>query len=136
MEKLPHTYKVEFKQEDRLILSDTESAPTIVAGAPPQFDGDPKNWSPESLFLASIGQCLFLTFVSITRASKFAFSDYESSITGTLEKTDHGVAFTEALIKVRLTSEDTEKAKKLLEKAEKNCLIANSINFKTQLEVL
>lgn len=134
MEKLPHTYTVNFEQSDKLIKTDSEKAPTILAGAPPQFGGQDTNWSPETLILASIGQCLFLTFLAVTRASKFDFENYKSQVIGTLEKTDKGTAFTGAKISVSLSSKDEDKAKRLLEKAEKNCLITNSLDFKCTLE--
>ncbi len=135
MEKLPHTYKVEMEQDGDFIRTHADEAPVLLVGAPPQFGGKLGNWSPETLILSSIGQCLFLTYVSICKASKFKFSDYRASVQGTLEKTDHGVAFTGAHLQVSLQSSDPEKAKRLLEKAEKNCLVTNSLNFNVSLEI-
>ncbi len=129
MESLPHIYQVSLSQSDHLVKTDGENAPSIFGGAPPQFGGSPDNWSPELLLMASIGQCLFLTLVSIARASRFAFQSYESRINGKLEKTSHGLAFTSAAIEISFVSDDELKAKKLIEKAEKNCLISNSLNF-------
>ena len=66
MEKLPHIYHVNLKQDGNLVIAATNKAPQILAGPPPQFDGSPDNWSPESLFLASIGQCIFLSFLAMS----------------------------------------------------------------------
>ena len=134
MEKLPHIYTVSLNQEDRLIRTRSEQAPELLGGAPPQFGGSPENWSPETLLLASIGQCLFLTFVAICRAQNLDFWDYQSQVDGKLEKTKEGLKFTGATIKVSLNSSDQEKAKILLKKAEKNCLVTNSLSFPVNLE--
>lgn len=135
MKKLPHTYEVSMQQEGPLGILESENAPHLVAGAPPQFGGRDDTWSPETLFLASIGQCLFLTFVAIARMNKLQFHSFTNKITGTLARTDTGLQFTEVQLQVQLQAEDPEMAQQLLEKSEKQCLISNSIRCPVKLQV-
>lgn len=133
MEAFPHLYEVQIKMKDGVNLSSTDQAPELKVGPPPQFGGDGTVWSPEGLLLSSLAECLRLSFVAIARANGFQFSEYESTIQGTLDRIDRKTSFTQAKIEVSLSCSDKDKAQKLLEKAEQSCLISNSVNFPLSL---
>lgn len=102
----------------------------IQSTAPVEFDGPPGNWSPETLFVASIADCFVLSFRAIARASKLEWIEIDCAADGTLEKTADGLAFTRIDLQVVLrvpAGGDAERAQRLLEKAEKACLVSNSI---------
>jgi len=111
--------------------------PTITTAPPVEFDGPGDQWSPEVLLCAAVADCFILTFRSIARASKLEWLSLECRVEGKLERTARGVQFTHFItyadLKVSAGSE-IEQTKRLLEKAEHGCLIANSLSGARTLE--
>jgi organic hydroperoxide reductase OsmC/OhrA len=111
----------------------------VIESAPPkEFDGPGNQWSPEGLLTAAVADCLVLGFRAIAVASKFNWSSLETRTRGTLDRVDGKMAFTRFDTHAKLlvpAGTDLERAKKLLEKAEFNCLIANSLNSERHLTV-
>ena len=106
-------------------LVDIETAP------PAEFDGPGDVWSPETLLCASIADCFILTFRAIAKTSGIAWSELGCRVEGVLEKTSSGTRFTRYTTYATLTlsgAADGAKARALLEKAERLCLISNSLN--------
>jgi peroxiredoxin-like protein len=111
----------------------------VIESAPPkEFDGPGNQWSPEGLLTAAVADCLVLGFRAIAGASKFAWSSLETRTQGTLDRVNGKMSFTRFDTHAKLlvpAGTDLERAKKLLEKAESNCLIANSLNSERHLTV-
>jgi len=138
MEPLPHHY------ESRLVGGPEGHAPVTSAGlpeltcAPPaEFGGPGDAWSPEHLLLASVQSCFLFTLRAVARASKLEFRSLEVDATGTLDRQDGRMRFTEILLKVRLEvppGTDHARAEKLLEKSERGCLISASLATPVRLE--
>ena len=66
-----------------------------------------------------------------------AFTSYESAAEGRLELVDGKFQFTAITLKPTITlsaSADAAKAQELIEKAEANCLISNSMKARVSLE--
>jgi peroxiredoxin-like protein len=108
----------------------------IRFSAPPEFLGEPRVWTPEHFFVAALVSCYVSTFSGIADASKFSFASLEVDAEGTIEKDAGGWRFTEVRLhpSVKIASEqDRERAGRLLEKAERSCLIARSISAKVTL---
>ena len=109
----------------------------IIESAPPrEFDGPGNQWSPEGLLTAAVADCFVLTFRAIAAASKFAWVNLESRTRGTLDRVDGKMRFTRFDTHARLQlaeGADVERAKKLLERAELTCLVANSLNSERHL---
>jgi organic hydroperoxide reductase OsmC/OhrA len=103
----------------------------MAVATPPEFPGGhPGIWSPEHLYVASVEVCIMTTFLAIAENSKLAFSQYASSAEGILEKTDAGYRVTEITVCPRITIGDEamrDRAARAIEKAEKACLISNSM---------
>ena len=116
----------------------TKGMPTIEVATPPEFPGGhPGIWSPEHLFVGSAEICLMTTFLSIAEKSKLVFLNYTSEATGTLEKTDAGMQFARIVITptvVVSSDDDVERTVKILEKAERYCLISNSMKTEVSIE--
>lgn len=106
--------------------------------APPEFQGEAGQWSPETLLVAAANTCFLATFVAIAEFSKLALADVEISAEARLERLPgQGYRFTEVLLQpvITLTSEaDREKAQRLLEKTEKSCIVARSLQTPLRVE--
>ncbi|MGE5190143.1 MAG: OsmC family protein [Gemmatimonadota bacterium] len=111
--------------------------PDVQVATPPEFKGHEGIWSPEDLFVASINVCLMTTFVAFAERAGLAFSGYECEADGRLELVDGKFQMTAVTLKPKVTlapGEDAARAKEILEKAEANCLISNSVKSKVTLE--
>jgi peroxiredoxin-like protein len=112
--------------------------PELRVDAPPEFKGHEGVWTPEHLFVASVNSCFMTTFLAIAENSKLDIVSFKTGATGKLEKLNgQGFAMTEITLQPKLIighAGDTERANRILEKAEKHCLISNSIKSATKLE--
>ncbi|GAB3093744.1 OsmC family protein [Aestuariicella hydrocarbonica] len=137
MQQLPHQYKVKVEgQPEGSLATSAKALPVIQVAPPEEFGGPGDQWSPEELLMASLADCLVLSFKSIARASRLEWSAIECESDGKLEKVGSKVQFTDVLSTVRLTipaSASQEKAEKLLHKAEETCFISNSLACETRL---
>lgn len=112
--------------------------PNLTVDAPPEFKGHDGVWTPEHLFVASVNSCFMTTFLAIAENSKLEFLSFKADAKGKLEKLDgRGFMMTEIVLRPRIVvshARDAERAGRILEKAEKHCLISNSIKTTTLLE--
>lgn len=131
MKPYPHHYAA--SASARAIGSVTISSPAlppIETAPPPEFDGPEGIWSPETLLCAAVADCFILTFRGVARAAHFNWTALECRVEGVLEHTGDTTQFTRFATVVRLTvppGADRAKARLLLSRAEKVCLIANSL---------
>jgi organic hydroperoxide reductase OsmC/OhrA len=138
MQPFPHHYNV--------TVTATESAPAQVSSpgldsllsAPPrEFDGPGNLWSPETLTVAAVADCVILTFRAIAAVSKLKWSKLVCDGKATVDRSDGVIRFTGIQLHAQLllpAGSDAEKARRLLEKAEKTCLVGNSLTFAPTLE--
>ena len=129
------TYTTKIKWEkDRIGSLSAPGLPAIEGATPPEFPGGVEGyWSPEHLFIASANICLMTTFLAIAANSKFEFLEYTSDAEGKLEKVEGKLMMSEITLKPVLkvkSEEQIEKGIRLIEKAEHNCLISNSMKSK------
>lgn len=111
--------------------------PEVQVATPPEFKGHEGIWSPEDLFVASANVCLMTTFLAMAERAGLAFSSYESTAEGRLELVEGKFQFTTITIRPSITLKaggDVVQAKELIEKAERNCLISNSMKATMRLE--
>jgi peroxiredoxin-like protein len=112
--------------------------PNVQVDAPPEFKGHEGVWTPEHLFVAAVNSCFMTTFLAIAENSKLEFLSFSADAKGKLEKLDgRGFIMTEIVLRPKLLishARDAERAGRILEKAEKNCLISNSIKTEMKLE--
>lgn len=115
-----------------------EGLPAVAVAAPPEFQGEEGTWTPEHLFVASVNACFLTTFLAIAENSKLKIVKFSSKARGKLEKSDvSGYQITEIVLKPELVigaAKDLDRAARILQKAEKNCLISNSIKSVVKLE--
>jgi uncharacterized OsmC-like protein len=131
MKAFPHEYLVAVvsspNHNTRLSARDV---PMLESAAPTEFGGPGDLWSPETLLVASVGDCFAITFEGIARAAGLPWGLLRCEVTGTLDRQDRIPQFTRFQIRATLgvpigTSHDL--ARSALERAEQRCLIANSL---------
>lgn len=131
-----HFYNVDvkWKSDRKGEMSSPELSQNIEVATPPQFPKGMENrWSPEHLFTAAVSSCLMTTFLAIAENSKLDFVHFECSSKGKLEQIDGKFLMTEVILEpvVIIKNEaDREKAERVLQKSEANCLISNSVKSK------
>jgi organic hydroperoxide reductase OsmC/OhrA len=134
----PHHYRVAAScTVDGPVRLLAEGLPELASMPPVAFGGPGDKWSPEDLIVAAVADCFVLSFRAIAQASKFGFINLTCKVTGTLDKVEKLMAFTEFKIDALLSvgdGVDHERAKRLLEKAEQMCLITNSLTAQVHLE--
>ncbi len=138
MLSLPHSYTVRSQgNSDSLLEVSAQGLPGMQVAPPANFGGPGDQWSPEDLLVAAVANCFILSFKAIAKASAFHWKHIECETTGDLDKTERGMAFTKMSNTVTLhidDAEDTAKAQRLIEKAEKTCLITNSLQCNCTLQ--
>lgn len=143
----PHYYQVDVNwNKDRLgmMCSPELSGSTlndkgcIEVATPPEFPkGIAGIWSPEHLFTASVASCIMTTFLAIAENSKLEFSHFSCNAKGKLEKVDKRFVMTEVLVSPTVTlinDQDRDRALRVLDKTERECLISNSIKAKVIMQ--
>ena len=114
-----------------------EIEPSITFSAPPEFQGEPGHWTPEHFFVAAVAGCFISTFSGIAHFSKFEFLSLELETEGTIAKDEGGWRFTQVTLRPRLKiaqEKDLDRAKRLLEKAERSCLVVRSLTTLVTME--
>ena len=131
-----HYYNVDisWKNDRKGEMSSPELLQSIEIATPPQFPkGIEGIWSPEHLFTAAVSSCLMTTFLAIAENSKLEFENFECKSKGKLEQVEGKFLMTEVILEPVVTIKnepDREKAEKVLQKSEANCLISNSVKSK------
>lgn len=95
-------------------------------------------WSPENLFVASISGCLMTTFLAIAENSTLEFKNFTSRAKGKLETVDGKLMISEVLLLPTVVIQNemfTNKAIRILKKAEDSYLIVHSIKSKVSMEI-
>jgi organic hydroperoxide reductase OsmC/OhrA len=131
MQPFPHHYTVvaHAASDDEVELQG-ERLPALRSASPAEFGGPGDRWSPETLVTAAVGDCLILTFRAVARASRLAWTALECDVTGTLDRVERTPQFVRFDVEARLqlpAGAEPGAGRAALEKAERNCLISNSL---------
>jgi organic hydroperoxide reductase OsmC/OhrA len=138
MQDFPHHYKsTATARHDTNVDMSSPGLPDLKLAAPAEFGGPGDHWSPETLMAAAVASCLKLSFRAIARAAKFEWVSIRCDVVAVLDRVDKVTQFTEfhqtVLLEVPPGS-DEAKAVRLLEKAERTCLVTNSLTGKSHLD--
>jgi len=134
--KFIYKNSIRWQGEKRGLLS-SFGKPDIEIATPPEFKGHPGIWTPEDLFVASVNSCIMTTFLYYAEKNGIESLDYKSQAEGVLELKEGRLIFIEIKVKPLIFVKrdlDIQKTKEMIELAEKNCLISNSI--KCEVKVL
>ena len=137
MQDFPHHYRVAVAGGvDGDVELSTERVSCLRSASPAEFGGPGDRWSPETLLVGAVGDCLILTFRAVARASKLEWTSLHCEVTGTLDRLDRATQFTQVEIHAHLVvpaGTDPARARRALEKAEGGCLISNSLKATIRL---
>ena len=127
--------KTTWSSARRGVLS-AEGKAEIIVGSPPEFKGEPGNWSPEELLVGSLNTCIMLTFLTLAQARGLTPAGYESDAEGLLENVEGKYRITEVTVRPRVvveTDAQLEVGRKTMEGVEAQCFISNSITSRVKL---
>ncbi len=138
MKPLPHIYNAQLSggPEGYAVVS-VAGIPELRSAPPTDFDGPGDAWSPEHLLLAAVETCFLFTLQAVARASKLEFRSLELSAEGTVDRKDGVTRFTGIVLRPRLrlsAGGDFARAKRVLEKSERACLVSASLSTPIRLE--
>lgn len=140
MHPFPHHYPVVATAEAQGdITVGSDRLPPIASAAPAEFGGPGDRWSPETLFVAAVADCFLLTFRAIAAASRLPWVSLRCDAIGSVDRVERVTQFTALELHATLrvpTGADESQARRLLAKAEENCLVTNSLKFTPHLEAV
>ena len=138
MKPLPHTYTVELSgDEGEYAVVSVPGTPALRTAPPKDFDGPGDAWSPEHLLMAAVETCFMFTFRALASASKLKFTSMRVSGEGVVNRAEGMTRFTEIVLRPQLTiasGTDRDRALRLIDKAEKACLVSASLSTPIRLE--
>ncbi len=138
MKPLPHRYEVRLTGgPDGYATSSVEGVPDLRCAPPVDFDGPGDAWSPEHLLLSAVTTCFLFTLRSVAKLSKVQFKALDLSADGVLDRQQGVTRFTEIILRPKLTvgqGTDRAQALRIMEKAEKACLVSASLSTPVRLE--
>ncbi len=138
MKPYPHIYQVSARGAvTGTVPVASQGVSDIQTAPPPEFDGPGDVWSPETLLVAAVANCFIFTFRAMSRAARFQWEQLECSVEGVLERVSGVTQFSKFSTRAKLTvkaGSDSAKAQELLQRAEKGCLVANSLRGERHLE--
>ncbi len=133
-----YTYRTAVKwTEQKKGTITCEGKPDIQVATPPEFKGHEGIWSPEDLYVAAANICLMTTFLAVAERAGLTFTSYHCEAEGRLELVEGKFQVTVITLRPQIalqSGSDAAKAKELIEKAEANCLISNSMKTRIALE--
>ncbi|MGA8490030.1 MAG: OsmC family protein [Terriglobales bacterium] len=136
--KYSYHASAQWHQPDHGFVELEHGAPRLINfSAPPEFGGEPGFWTPEHFLLTAVASCFVATFRAVASASKLDFEGIEVAVDGVIEKEAGGFRFTKVSLKpvaIIFTEPERERAQRLLEKAEKACLVTRSLSCSVELE--
>jgi organic hydroperoxide reductase OsmC/OhrA len=140
MQEFPHYYSAHAAAlvgADDVTLTGA-GIPALRSASPAEFGGPGNQWSPETLLVAAVADCFILTFRAVARASSLRWNSLHCQITGTLDRVDRVTRFTAFDLRAELCvpeGTDGELARRAMDKAERGCLVANSLNAPVHLHM-
>lgn len=138
MQDFPHHYAVSAAaRSDSNVELSSPGLENLQTAGPAEFGGPGDLWSPETLLVAAVADCFVLSFRAIARASKMDWISLSCDVVGDLNRIDKVTQFTGFTLRVVLeVPEGTieEKAMRLLEKADRSCLLTNSLIADSHLD--
>ncbi|MGF1508060.1 MAG: OsmC family protein [Myxococcota bacterium] len=134
----PHHYETAAAADaEGAVTVTSPRLPDLSTMPPAEFGGPGDHWSPETLLSAAVADCFVLGFRAIARASKVEWKHLECRAVGTLDRSDGTLKFTRFDLTAKLavpSGVDEARATRVLEKAEKSCLITNSLSCEIHLQ--
>lgn len=119
-----------------LMIHAAHKAP-LAGSADPTFHGDKDRWNPEELLVSALAQCHMLSYLHMAVRAGVVVTAYTDAASGTLRQEGIGGAFTEVVLRPRVTVADPAMVAAAVAAhapAREACFIANSMNFPVRHE--
>lgn len=125
----PHLYDVALSEASSLSAG---PRPPIATGPPPQFGGSEQVWGPEELLVGAVLACVRTTFDAYAKGMPAV---WRGTAKGTLVKGRQGPEFSSIHVHVDLEVDagNEERAKAILERAERDCIISRAVKAPVEL---
>ena len=112
---------------------------SIGIAPPPEFRGtDPGTWSPEDFFTSAAASCLAVTITGLAERARVPLRSLEVYGDGVVGKrVDGHFGFVRIEQRVRLATDPgfEERARELVEEAERGCLVAVSLDLPLHTDI-
>ena len=139
MQKLPHRYRVQASAEpEGSVALASQGLDTLATAPPAEYGGPGDRWSPETLLVGAAADCFGLSFSAIAGASSLPWVALRCEAEGCVDRVEGVTRFTSLKLHAFLTlpeDADAEKARRLLEKAKRACLVTSSLVCPVSLEI-
>lgn len=101
----------------------------IELAIPPEFGGPGNGFSPEDLYALALQNCFIATFKVFAEKSRLKFNHLEAKSKLFVDRNEKGQPWMARFnLDIRLTGvEQSDNAKRLLEKTSQSCMILNSV---------
>ena len=125
---------------ERSHIISSPGKPDLFGSSDPLFRGDPSQYNPEELLLASLSACHMLWYLHLCSENQIVVTAYVDNPCAIMVIEPSGSGYFQEVTlypKIRITElkqQDTAKDLHLL--AHKKCFIANSVNFPVRIEAL
>jgi len=139
MTSYPHHYVTSASAlRDGNVSVESVGLPALSTAPPAEFGGPGDLWSPETLCVGAVANCFVLTFRAVARAAKLPWVSLRADAIGTLDRVQGVTQFTRFAIHALLDVQagvSEQDAKAALERAERACLIRNSLKGPSHLTI-
>ncbi|RGE21095.1 OsmC family protein [Leucobacter sp. wl10] len=126
-----------YRDYGRQLLIRAEGKAALEGSADRAFHGDADRWNPEELLVTALAQCHMLSYLHMAVRAGVVVTAYEDAAVGTMRQEGLGGAFTEVLLRPRVTVADASMVEAALAahaEAREVCFIANSVSFPVRHE--
>jgi peroxiredoxin-like protein len=140
MEETSHVYKVSATWlHDRNGWAEAPGVEsTVKFSAAPEFGGRAGAWSPEQLLVLAASSCFLSAFLFFAERNGIPLASFRVDGEGALERMEgKGYRFAHITLRPFVILEhekDVAEAEKLLEKAQRACIVANSLGVAVRVE--
>ena len=124
---------------NRDVVVTSGGLPSLTTAPPPEFGGPGTHWSPETLTVAAIADCLSLTFKAVARSLSFTYARFSCDVQGQLDRQDCMTSFTNFRVNVHLAlppESSVAEARRLIDMARHHCLITNSLKASVHFDTV
>lgn len=124
---------VGYRSYDRSHLIHVAGKPSLEGSSDPAFLGNPSQYNPEDMFMASLSACHMLWYLHLCSEAGVKVLSYEDAAVGEMKiEKDGGGAFQKVILNPKVVVAENEmvrEARTLHTEANRLCFIANSCNF-------
>ena len=128
-----------YRDYGRQLVIRAEGKEPLAGSADRTFHGDADRWNPEELLVTAVAQCHMLSYLHAAVRAGVVVTAYEDRAVGRMRQSGNAGAFEEILLRPVVTIADAAMsgaAEAAHVEANRNCFIANSVNFPVRHEAV